>query len=116
MAVDAQTFAETFEYAAPVDLTPELGAKQTGFTAIAVFTQGQWSAICWQLDLATQANTLEEAMTNLDTVVKEALKWAAEEPGRVPGEPVPDETVRDILLAHDERAAHRGAVIRLLFA
>lgn len=116
MAVDVQTFAETFEYAAPVDLTPEAGAKQAGFTAIAVFTEGQWSAVCWQLDLAAQADTAEEAIANLDLAVKEALKWAAEAPGRVAGESVPDDAIRDMLLAHDDRAAHRGAIVRLLLA
>jgi len=71
------------------------------YSAVIVFSEGQWLALCPQLDIVAQADTPDEAFEQLVEAVKGAVEWAAEDPGRTPGEPIPDSALRDFMLAHE---------------
>jgi predicted RNase H-like HicB family nuclease len=73
----------------------------TEYSAIVVFSEGQWLALCPQLDIVAQADTPEDAVDQLVSAVRGALDWASEEPGRVAGEPIPVDALRDFLRSHE---------------
>src|SRR2546426_6338437 len=114
MALDLETrFAEQVDYRAPIEDAGAAGPAKKPYTAIGVFTQGQWSAICWELDIAAQADTRDEAVAQLIAAVRAALEWAAEEPGRLPGEPVPSAAMVELIGSHDAQSVNTGVAANL---
>jgi predicted RNase H-like HicB family nuclease len=112
MAVDVGTrFAEQVEYATPIEA--ESSVKRH-FTAVCVFNQGQWTAVCWELDIAAQADTRDEAISQLTAAVRAALEWAAEKADRSPGEPVPPEAMLELLRSHDAQSVNSGVYANLI--
>jgi predicted RNase H-like HicB family nuclease len=115
MAVDSpMRFAEQVEYKLEAAVAPGAPKKQR-YTAIIVFTQGQWTAVCWELDIAAQADTREEAGEQLVSAVRAALEWAAEKPGRVPGEQVPPDAVIELMRSHDAQSVNMGPAVNAIF-
>lgn len=77
-----------------------MGAAQ--YTASAIFDGERWSALCWELDIASDGDSAAEALANLGNAVCEALAVAADE-GVLPGQPVSPSDLRDFLAAHRGR-------------
>ncbi|MGO8687225.1 MAG: hypothetical protein ACLQT7_08615 [Candidatus Dormibacteria bacterium] len=77
--------------AAPVATLTGVAAYQGG---------GQWAALCLELDIATQAESAEAALSALQQAVHDAQALAAER-GISPGFPVPKEAHAEFLLSHD---------------
>jgi hypothetical protein len=101
-------YAEQVEYITPLEEVGPMAASRQVFTAIAVFAQGQWTAVCWELDIAAQSDTRDDAVRQLAAAVRAALDWASEAAGRVPGEPVPEGAMVELFRSHDARAVNSG--------
>ncbi len=69
------------------------------YTAVAVFDGQRWSALCRELDIASDGDTPEEALVNVKNAVREALMVAAEN-GISAGEPVSRDDLFDFLARH----------------
>jgi hypothetical protein len=97
MAVDFQLVTRgRIELPSPIDHGHVAGP----FTAIAV-QQGPatWSVLCRELDIAAEASTLDEALFNMRTAVREALEVAKAE-GVAPGKRVPDSDLAAFIAQH----------------
>ncbi len=115
MPTDVVTrYAEHVEYHTPIEEAVAAGPAKKPYTAIIVFTQGQWTAVCWELDIAAQADTRDEAVAQLIAAVRAALEWAAEKPGRVPGEQVPEEDMVELIRSHDAQSVNTGVAANLI--
>ncbi len=97
MAVDVQLVTRGRIEVPPPD---DQGHIAGPFTAVAV-QQGPatWSALCRELDIAAEASTLDEALFNLRTAVREALE-VAKEKGVEPGKRVPDPDLAEFIALH----------------
>jgi predicted RNase H-like HicB family nuclease len=116
MAIDVGTrYAEQVEYNTPIEEAAAAGPAKQPFTAVIVFTQGQWTAVCWELDIAAQADSRDEAVAELIGAVRAALEWAAEKPGRVPGEPVPPGAMVELIRSHDAQSVNTGVAANLIY-
>ncbi len=69
------------------------------YTAVAVFDGQRWTAICRELDIASDGDTAEEAFWSLKAAVREALAVATER-GVSAGVPVPDEELLAFMTSH----------------
>jgi predicted RNase H-like HicB family nuclease len=69
------------------------------FTGVAVFDGDQWASLCWELDIASVGSTADEALTNLEQAVREAVRYAHES-DRPEGQRVPDDAMREFMLSH----------------
>ncbi|SRR6266487_932587 len=69
------------------------------YSAWAVFDGERWSALCRELDIASDGDTAAEALANLKGAVREAAATAAEH-GLQPGRPVSNADLREFLLSH----------------
>jgi hypothetical protein len=100
MAVDTQLVTR-----GRIEVPPQAdqGHVAGPFTAIAV-QQGPavWSALCRELDIAAEASTLDEAMFNLRTAVREALE-VAKEKGVEAGKRVPDPDLAEFIAQHHSK-------------
>lgn len=72
---------------------------QLSYTIVAVFDGHRWSALCRELDIASDGTTADEAAQNVLTAVLEALSVAAEA-GISAGSPVPDSELLTFLSSH----------------
>jgi predicted RNase H-like HicB family nuclease len=105
MAVDLATDTRT-EIILP-RATGRVGGAQ--YTASAVFDGERWSALCRELDIASDGDTAAEALANVKNAVREALAVAAE--GSVsPGQPVSDDDLRQFLTSHHGQQPVAGEV------
>lgn len=97
MAIDTQLVTRgRIEVPSPEDQ----GHLAGPFTAIAVQPgPATWSVLCRELDIATEASTLDEALFNLRTAVREALE-VANEKGVEPGKRVPDPDLAEFIAQH----------------
>lgn len=94
MAVDLATVTRT-EITLPRQGTV-LGRQ---YTAVAVFDGDRWSALCRELDIASDGDTAPEALANVKNAVREALAVAAER-GVAPGQYVQNDDLRDFMISH----------------
>lgn len=96
MAVDLVTDTRT-----EINL-PQAGARARGaqYIAVAVFDGERWSALCRELDIASDGETASEAIVNLKNAVREALAVAAER-GLQAGRPVSNHDLREFLTSHE---------------
>ncbi len=69
------------------------------YTAIAVFDGTLWTALCRELDIASQGDEADEAIWSLKAAVREALAVAAER-NISPGQPVPDDQLLEFMTSH----------------
>ena len=104
MAVDVATLTKT-EIRIP---EPSKSAGKQ-FSAVAVFDGEQWSALCRELDIASDGETAAEALVNVKNAVREALAVAAER-GISAGQPVMKDDLRDFLTSNQGQQAVAGEV------
>jgi predicted RNase H-like HicB family nuclease len=104
MAVDVATVTRT-EIRIPE--APQSAGRQ--FSAVAVFDSEGWSALCRELDIASDGETAAEALANLKNAVREALAVAAER-GVSAGQPVTNDDLRDFLTSHQGQQPVAGEV------
>lgn len=69
------------------------------YTAIAVFDGAHWTALCRELDIASEGDKAEEAIWSLKAAVREAESVAAESKISA-GWPVPDDQLLEFMASH----------------
>ncbi len=95
MAVDLATVTKT-----EINLPRKPGQLvRHQFSAVAVFDGERWSALCRELDIASDGDTAPEALANVKNAVREALSVASER-SVSPGEPVPNDELQAFLTSH----------------
>jgi len=72
---------------------------QEPYTAIAVFDGEHWTALCRELDIASEGDKADEAIWSLKGAVREALEVAAEH-NLSAGQPVPEAELVAFLESH----------------
>lgn len=82
-----------------VRLDPTAVAPHDHYTIIAVSDGRQWSALCRELDIASDGDTADEAARNVAAAVQEALQVAAEQHVQA-GVPVPDSELVTFMGGH----------------
>lgn len=78
---------------------PEVGIAEGQYFAVAIFDGERWSALCPDLDIASDGQTSAEALVNVKNAVREALDVAAER-GISAGSRVSRDDLRDFLASH----------------
>jgi predicted RNase H-like HicB family nuclease len=86
---------------------PAPGAARRILSAVAIFDGEHWSALCPQLDIAAEGDTVGEAFENLRAAIRESIEVAAER-GLSPGEPTPDSDVLAFMQTHRSVEPVRG--------
>jgi predicted RNase H-like HicB family nuclease len=99
MALDLATVTKTEINLPPQD---DLAAGAAQYTAVAVFDGARWSALCRELDIASDGESAMEALANMKNAVREALAVAADHGVRA-GQPVADDDLREFLTSHQGR-------------
>jgi hypothetical protein len=95
MAIDSAAVTET-EWDLRIDPSrPEL----TTYTALVIYEESGFSALCRELDIAACGDTAAEAFFVLKAAVREALAVAAER-GKEAGRPVSDADLTEFLSRH----------------
>jgi hypothetical protein len=69
------------------------------YTAIAVFDSTHWTALCRELDIASEGDQAEEAIWSLKAAVREAKAVAAERKISA-GQPVPNDQLLEFMGSH----------------
>ena len=93
IAVDVATVTKT-----EINI-PKVRVAGDQYSTVAVFDGERWSALCRELDIASDGETAAEALVNVKNAVREALAVAAER-GISPGSPVSRDDLRDFLASH----------------
>jgi predicted RNase H-like HicB family nuclease len=77
---------------------PQSGTRRI-FTGTAIFDGQRWLALCPELDIASEGESVAEAFANLRAAVHEAIEVAAQR-GISAGMPAPEAEVLAFLRAH----------------
>ncbi len=103
MAVDVATVTKT-----EINI-PKVRVAGDQFSAVAVFDGERWSALCRELDIASDGESAAEALVNVKNAVREALAVAAER-GISAGSAVARDDLRDFLTSHQGNLPVAGEV------
>jgi predicted RNase H-like HicB family nuclease len=82
------------------------------YRAVAVFDGKVWSALCRELGIASEGDTVAEAVAKLKSAVREAL-GVAEEGGLSAGQPVDDLALLEFLDTHQGREPMPGVEFQI---
>ena len=92
------------------DMRIDVQAGGQPITMIAIYDGQQWASLSPELDIASVGKDSEEALSNLETAIREAVAFA-EEAGLKPGHPVPNEDLLDFLRSHQGPEGVVGSAI-----